>query len=323
MQEIKENALLVVENLEVHFFTRRGVVKAVNGVSFSVKNGEVLGLVGESGCGKSITALSIARLVPEPAGRIVEGRILFEGEDLLKKSPAEMRQIRGSRISMILQDPLSSLNPAFNIGAQVAEAIELHQGLKRKVLRQRVLDSLRAVGIPDIRARDFPHQMSGGMRQRVAGAIAMSCQPSMLIADEPTTSLDATIQAQYLRLLKDLKERNRNSLLFITHDLGIVAWMCDRVAVMYAGKIVEMADTKELFSCPLHPYTIGLLTCIPNMDQKVHRLATIDGQPPRLQDLPPGCSFAPRCTEACPDCFRAPPPRKSIGKAHDVYCWRS
>jgi oligopeptide/dipeptide ABC transporter ATP-binding protein len=321
----KENLLLEVENLKVYFFTRRGVIKAVNGVNFSLSKGETLGMVGESGCGKTITGLSILRIVPEPAGRIVEGRIMYEGEDLLKKSLAEMRKIRGAKISMILQDSLASLNPAFNIGNQIGEAIELHQKLRGKALWQKVVESLRLVRIPatETRARDYPHQMSGGMRQRVTGAIAFSCQPSLLIADEPTTSLDVTIQAQYLRLLTELQERTKTSLIFITHDFGIVARMCDRVAVMYAGKIVETAETIEIFNNPRHPYTKALMGCLPKMDQKVQTLTTIEGQPPQLNNLPPGCNFAPRCSEASEECYCDYPPRRALGRSHDVSCWHA
>ncbi len=268
----KDNVLLQVENLKTYFFTRQGVVKAVDEVSFSIGKGESLGLVGESACGKSITCLSILRLVPEPAGKIVGGRIIFEGEDLLKKSWTEMRRIRGKKISMILQDPLTSLNPSFTIGSQVGEAIALHQRARGRTLRQKIIEALRLVSIPDAetRMRDYPHQMSGGMRQRVIGAIALSCQPSLLIADEPTTSLDVTIQAQYLRLLKELQQKAGTSLLFVTHDFGIVRRMCDKVAVMYAGKIVEIAQSREIFDNPIHPYTRALIACLPKMEAQVH-----------------------------------------------------
>ncbi len=318
-----DDILLQVEDLKTYFFTRRGVAKAVDGVSFFIRKGETMGLVGESGCGKTVTSLSILRLVPEPAGRIVGGRILFEGEDLLKKSQAEMRKIRGKKISMILQDPLTSLNPAFTIGAQVGEVISLHQHFKDSALWEKVIESLRLVRIPDAetRMRDYPHQMSGGMRQRVTGAIALSCQPSLLIADEPTTSLDVTIQAQYLKLLKELQVQTRVSLLFVTHDFGIVAKMCDKVAVMYAGRTVEKAETRELFNNPRHPYTKALLNCLPKMEATGLRLANIVGQPPDVADLPPGCSFTPRCSKMNDKCNQDYPPEIDVGRNHYVRCW--
>ena len=319
----RDSGLLEVENLKTYFYTKRGLFKAVDGVSFSVRKGETLGLVGESACGKTVTSLSLLRLVPEPAGRIVGGRIMFEGEDLLKKTSSEMRRIRGAKISMILQDPLTSLNPSFSIGSQVGEVISLHQKIKGKTLLQKVIDALRMVRIPaaETRIKDYPHQMSGGMRQRVTGAIALSCRPSLLIADEPTTSLDVTIQAQYLRLLKELQEQIRVGLLFITHDFGIVARMCDRVAVMYAGRIVETAETREIFDNPRHPYTQALMSCLPRLEARTQTLATIEGQPPELSDLPPGCRFAPRCPEASGECWQGYPPERAVGRNHDVSCW--
>ncbi len=321
--EKRITSLLEVENLKTYFFTRRGVIKAVDGISFYVKKGETMGLVGESGCGKTITGLSLLRLVPEPAGRIVEGKIIFEGEDVLKKSLAEMRKIRGSKISMILQDSMTSLNPSFRIGDQVGEVIRLHGMVRGRTLLQKVIEALRLVRIPDaeMRIRDYPHQMSGGMRQRVTGAIALSCQPSLIIADEPTTSLDVTIQAQYLRLLKELQEQTKTSLLFITHDFGIVARMCDRVAVMYAGKIVETAETRDIFDNPRHPYTRALMSCLPKIEVQLKILATIEGQPPELGDLPPGCRFAPRCSEVSEECWRYYPPQTVVGRDHGVSCW--
>ncbi|MCI0371632.1 MAG: ABC transporter ATP-binding protein, partial [candidate division NC10 bacterium] len=293
-------SLLDVKDLRTYFFTRWGVVKAVDGVSFALSEGESLGIVGESGCGKTMTALSILRLVPRPAGRIVGGEIRLEGEDLLRKSEREMRRIRGSRISMVLQDPMSSLNPVFTVGEQVAEALRIHQHLAGTRLWNQARDLLGLVKIPspEIRLRAYPHQMSGGMRQRVVGAIAIACRPGILIADEPTTSLDVTIQAQYLRLLKDLQKEMGLALIFITHDFGIVAKMCDRVAVMYAGRIVEHAGVRELFNHPRHPYTVALLNSVPRLERRVERLASIEGQPPPLYDLPEGCPFAPRCAHA-------------------------
>ncbi|MBI4608274.1 MAG: ABC transporter ATP-binding protein [Candidatus Rokubacteria bacterium] len=315
--------LLEVKDLRTSFFTRWGVVKAVDGVSFSLSEGETLGIVGESGCGKTVTALSILRLVPRP-GRIVGGEILLEGEDLLKKSERELRKIRGSRISMILQDPMSSLNPVFSVGEQITEALRIHQRLEGRRLWDRAREMLGLVKIPspELRLRSYPHQLSGGMRQRVVGAIALACRPAILIADEPTTSLDVTIQAQYLRLLKRLQEDLGLSLIFITHDFGIVAKMCDRVAVMYAGRIVESAGVRELFTRPRHPYTAALLNSVPPIESRVERLASIDGQPPLLYDLPPGCPFAPRCSHARDVCREAYPPEVAAGEGHRVSCWK-
>lgn len=316
--------LLEVRDLRTHFFTRWGVVKAVDGVSFALSKGETLGIVGESGCGKSVTALSILRLVPRPAGRIIGGAILLEGEDLLKKSEREMREIRGSRISMILQDPMSSLNPVFSVGEQVAEALRIHQGLEGNRLWEHAKEMLHRVKIPspELRLQAYPHQLSGGMRQRVVGAIMLSCQPAILIADEPTTSLDVTIQAQYLRLLKGLQEEMGLALIFITHDFGIVAKMCDRVAVMYAGRIVETAGVRELFNSPRHPYTVALLNSVPRLEGQVEQLASIEGQPPPLDALPPGCPFAPRCAHAREVCRRDYPPEASVTTDHRASCWK-
>ncbi|MBI2910386.1 MAG: ABC transporter ATP-binding protein [Chloroflexi bacterium] len=317
------NGLLQVIDLKTYFFTRWGVVKAVDGVSFSLEAGKTLGLVGESGCGKSITCLSILRLVPEPAGRIVGGKILFEGDDLLAKSQGEMRKFRGKRVSMILQDPMTSLDPVFTIGSQLSEAIETHQRVNSGGLRQRVREMLRLVEIPspEVRMRSYPHEMSGGMRQRVVGAIALSCEPHLLIADEPTTSLDVTTQAQYLRLLKGIQERSRVGMIFITHDLGIAAKMCDRVAVMYAGKIVEEAGVRRIFGEPAHPYTVALMKSLPKLECKTDRLFSIEGQPPALHNLPPGCSFAPRCPDVMDICQSRYPPVASVGEDHHVACW--
>lgn len=316
--------LLEVINLRTYFFTRWGVVKAVDGVSFRLEEGRTLGLVGESGCGKTMTCLSILRLVPEPGARTVSGRILFEGEDLLAKSQAEMRRFRGKRISMILQDPMTSLDPVFTIGSQLAEAIETHQKVRASGgVWGRVQEMLRLVEIPspEVRMRNYPHEMSGGMRQRVVGAIALSCEPRLLIADEPTTSLDVTTQAQYLRLLKDIQARSRVGMIFITHDLGIAAKMCDRVAVMYAGKIVEEANVRRIFGEPAHPYTVALMKSLPKLECKTDRLFSIEGQPPTLHNLPPGCSFAPRCPEVMETCRREYPPVVSAGDDHRLACW--
>jgi oligopeptide/dipeptide ABC transporter ATP-binding protein len=318
-------ALLEVKNLRTHFFTKRGIVKAVDGVNFSLKIGETLGLVGESGCGKTITCLSLVRLVPQPAGRIVGGQMIFEGEDLLQKSEKEMRLIRGSKISMILQDPMTSLNPVFTIGEQVAEPIRLHQFLKGIKVWAKVKEMLRLVRIPsaETRIREYPHQMSGGMRQRIVGAIALSCQPKLLIADEPTTALDVTIQAQFLRLLKEIQQDFHLSMILITHDLGVVSRVCDKAAVMYAGKIVETAEIRELFNNPSHPYTIALMNSLPRSDMKREMLHTIEGQPPDLSNLPPGCAFAVRCPSRMEICSREYPPEVSVRDGHSMSCWLS
>jgi oligopeptide transport system ATP-binding protein len=317
--------ILEVNDLKTYFFTRRGVVKAVDGVSFSLEKGETLGLVGESGCGKSVTCFSIIRMVDKPAGRIVGGNIFLNGENLLLKSDKEMDQIRGKHISMILQDPMTSLNPLFTIGYQVAEPIKIHQQLDRATILEKVVDILERVRIPSpkVRMKEYPHQMSGGMRQRIVGAMAISCQPQLLIADEPTTSLDVTIQAQFLRLLKELQQQSNLSMIIVTHDFGIVARACDRVAVMYAGKIAESAGTLELFDNPTHPYTIALMNSLPKMGKRKEKLYSIDGQPPDLRTLPPGCSFAPRCTQAMDICSRESPPQSIIREGHIMSCWLS
>ena len=315
--------LLVVEDLKTHFFTRRGVTKAVDGVSFTLRAGETLALVGESGSGKSVTCLSLVRLVPEPAGRIVGGRILLDGEDLLEKSPSQMRRVRGKQIAMVLQDPLTSLNPALTIGTQVSEVVRLHQGLRGIALRQRVLESLRRLRIPaaDTRLRHYAHQFSGGMRQRVSSAIALSCAPRLLIADEPTTALDVTIQAQYLELLKEVQASAGVAVILVTHDFGIVAAIADRVAVMYAGRIVEMGSTMQVFDEPSHPYTRALLRCLPDVNLKRQQLVEIGGQPPDLAALPQGCPFAPRCPERQPICDESFPPTVTVASGHVASCW--
>ena len=316
--------ILEVSDLKTYFFTGRGVVKAVDGISFRVKEGESLGIVGESGCGKSMTALSLMRMVPQPAGRIVGGEIKLNGENLLEKSEREMRRIRGSKISIILQDPMSSLNPVFTIGSQVGETIRIHQKLKGSKLVAKIKEALRLVRIPapEVRMRDFPHQLSGGMRQRVTGAIALSCEPLVLIADEPTTSLDVTIQAQYLNLLKEVQQEMNVAFIFISHDFSVVARMCDTVMVMYAGKIVESGGVRELLKNPSHPYTIGLLKCVPRLETKTDTLYSINGQPPSLLDAPEVCRFAPRCPERSESCQEAIPPFVTVGQGHQVSCWR-
>lgn len=315
--------MLVVENLKTHFFTRRGITKAVDGVSFTLHAGETLALVGESGSGKSVTCLSLVRLVPEPAGRIVGGRVLLEGDDLLGKSAAEMRRVRGKQIAMVLQDPMTSLNPALTIGSQVSEVLRLHQGLRGTPLRERVLEALRRLRISaaDTRLSHYPHQFSGGMRQRVSSAIALSCAPRLLIADEPTTSLDVTIQAQYLDLLKEVQAAAGVAVILVTHDFGIVAANADRVAVMYAGKIVEMGTTLQIFDNPRHPYTQALLRCLPDVGLRDRQLVEIGGQPPDLAQLGPGCPFAPRCPARQPICEEAYPPPVPVEDGHEARCW--
>ena len=290
------DVVLDVNDLRTYFVTRWGVVKAVDGVSFQLRRGETLGIVGESGSGKSVTSLSIMRLVPSPPGHIVGGEVHLSGEDILQVDEKEMEKIRGDRIAMVLQDPMTALNPVFDIDDQVGEALKIHRNMKGNALRDQVVDMLRKVRIPapEVRIRDYPHQLSGGMRQRVVGAIGISCDPEVLIADEPTTSLDVTIQAQYLRLLKDLQVETGVGIMFITHDFGIVAKMCDRVAVMYAGRIVEHADVRTIFNNPKHEYTKALINSVPKLEEKTGRLAQIEGQPPLLYNLPPGDAFADR-----------------------------
>ena len=321
---MNNDTLLKVRDLQTHFFTRTGVVKAVDGVSFDLKRGETLGIVGESGSGKSMTALSLMRLVPEPGGKTVGGSIIFDGEDLLLKDNDEMSDIRGRDICMILQDPMTSLNPVLSVGDQLIETFRPDGREAARSLWDRGVELLRMVRIPaaDIRMRAFPHQMSGGMRQRVVGAIAISRSPKLLIADEPTTSLDATIQLQYLRLLKDIQEQTGAAIIFITHDFGIVARMCDRVAVMYGGKIVEIADVSELFYNPKHPYTEALLGSVPDLEEDVEWLTSISGQPPQLDNMPPGCSFEPRCPYAFERCTEEYPSEFVIADKHLASCWR-
>ncbi len=320
---MQDEPVLKVEDLQTYFFTRTGIVKAVDGVSFELQKGETLGIVGESGSGKSMTAWSILGLVPKPAGRIVGGRILYQGENLLEKSDSEMQRIRGSGICMVMQDPLTSLNPVFNIGNQILECLRMNKDRPANSLRDQAVNLLSRVRIPAPEARiaAFPHQMSGGMRQRVVGAIAISRSPNLLIADEPTTSLDATIQLQYLGMLKEIQAQTGAAIIFITHDFGIVARMCDRVAVMYAGKIVEQADVLQLFDSPAHPYTEALLQSVPDLDTNVDLLPSIEGQPPSLGDLPEGCAFAPRCPYVFEKCSEYPP-EFSIGTGQVARCWR-
>ena len=318
--------LLELRNLSTHYVSARGtrVVRAVDEVSLSLEAGSTLGIVGESGSGKSTLALTILRLLP-PAARITSGEILFEGEDLRTKSDVEMRRIRGQRIAMILQDPMASLNPLFTIGDQVSEPVRVHEGVGRRSAWSRATDLLKAVRIsaPESRVREYPHQMSGGMRQRIVGAIAISCSPRLLIADEPTTSLDLTIQAQYLNLLRDLQRQYELALIFITHNLGIVAKMCDQVAVMYAGRLVEWGPVTRIFDAPAHPYTQALLGSIPRMGDGRERLTAIEGQPPDLAAPPPGCAFHPRCPQVMDRCREQAPPETVLAPRHTTRCWLS
>jgi len=319
--------LLKVQGLKTYFFLERGVVKAVDGVDFEMKKGEILGLVGETGCGKSVTALSILRLIQSPPGRIVEGKVIFEGEDLLKKSNEEMRKIRGTKISMIFQDPHTSLDPVFTIGFQIAEPIVLHQVIEQHLMRAeevpgKVMEMLKLVRIPDPEHRvvEYPHQFSGGMKQRAMIAMMISCNPSLLIADEPTTAVDVTIQAQILDLMRDLRQKLGTSVLLITHNLGVVAEMCNRLAVMYAGNIVEQADLKTLFEDPKHPYTSALLAAVPKVGTKKMELETIPGMVPSLITPPPGCKFHPRCPHAMDICRKEFPQMIEIDKGRLVRC---
>jgi len=317
--------LLDVKGLKTYFFTRKGIVKAVDGVDLSLNEGETLGLVGESGCGKSMTALSIMRLVPEPFGRIVEGSIYFGGRDLAKMSEPEMRKIRGNQISMVFQEPMTSLNPVFKVGVQIAEAIQLHQRLPPKEAWDLSIEMLRLVGIPspESRVNEYPHQMSGGMRQRVMIAMALSCHPKLMIADEPTTALDVTIQAQILDLINRLKEKVGSSILLITHNLGVVAEVAQYVGVMYAGHIVEYADVTRLFKNPKHPYTLGLFQSIPKKrgPGRRGRLQVIPGIVPDLLGLPIGCKFEDRCSQVLERCREKAPSLVEIEPGHQVRCW--
>ena len=315
--------LLSVNKLKTHFLTPEGVIRAVDDVSFKIDKGRVLGIVGESGCGKSVTALSLMRLIPQP-GRIIAGEIFFDGRDLLKLDNEEIRKLRGNRMAMVFQDPMTSLNPVFTIGNQISESLRVHKGLKRSDAMKKAQFLLQRVGIPDPsrRVKEYPHQMSGGMKQRVMIAMAISCDPSLIIADEPTTALDVTIQAQILRLLRELIETSNTALILISHDLGVIAEMADEVAIMYAGKIVEYANTADLFAAPLHPYTIGLLQSIPRGEEKKKkRLQTIEGSVPRLSELPEGCMFNPRCKYVVDRCRREVPELIDSGGGHLVRCW--
>ena len=321
---MNEEIILSVKDLKTHFFSQNGVIRAVDGVSFDLKRGEVLGIVGESGSGKTITSLSILRLVPQPGGKIVSGEISFKGENLLDKSEAEMRKLRGAKITMIPQDPMTSLNPVYRIDNQLGEPLVLHRGLKGAHLGRKIEAILKLVHIPSPRRRmrEYPHQFSGGMKQRVMIAMCLSCQPDLIIADEPTTALDVTIQAQILNLLRDLQEELGTSIIFITHDLGVVAGLCSRVVVMYAGVVVEQADARTIFKQPRHPYTKGLIASVPKIGDGLSRLRTIAGQPPNLLSLPPGCSFAQRCPVRKEACIHTRPEPQWIEDGHQVRCFR-
>jgi oligopeptide/dipeptide ABC transporter ATP-binding protein len=318
--------LLQVENLQTQFLTSAGVVRAVDGVSYDVDEGETVALVGESGCGKSVSALSVMRLVAEPAGRIVSGKLLFKGRDLLGLSEEEMRGVRGREIAMIFQEPMTSLNPVLTIGRQLTEGLEIHLGMDQASANARAVELLGMVGIPDPKRRlsQYPHQFSGGMRQRMMIAMALACNPSLILADEPTTALDVTIQAQILELLRDLSRRLGVAMLIITHNLGVVARYADRVNVMYAGRVIERGTAAELYGDPRHPYTLGLLRSVPRLDEPIRaKLDPIDGQPPDLTRLPPGCAFAPRCAYRADRCVEVPvlEPRSAAG--HLSACWEA
>lgn len=314
--------LLEIKNLKTYFYTEEGTVKAVDGLDLSLHEGETLAVVGESGCGKSVTSLSILGLVVTPPGKIEEGEILFRGEDLLKKSEKEMRKIRGNEISMIFQEPLTSLNPVFTVGRQIMETLTLHRGMDKKAARAEAIRLLAQVGIPNPEkaVNDYPHQLSGGMRQRVMIAMALSCEPRILIADEPTTALDVTIQAQILRLLADMKSHTKTSIILITHDLGIVAQVAQNVVVMYAGQAVEYGNVKEIFAAPLHPYTEGLLKSIPKIGEKRERLYSIEGMVPSQKNYPKGCRFAPRCEYATQKCHESIPELITTQDGRRVRC---
>ena len=317
--------LLEVNNLTTHFFTSDGVVKAVDGITYHLDEGEILGIVGESGCGKSVSALSLMRLVADPPGKIVDGEVTFEDKELLQLGDAEMRSIRGNRMAMVFQEPMTSLNPVLTIGRQITETLELHQNMTKSQARERAVELIRMVGISDAGSRlsDYPHQFSGGMRQRVMIAMALSCNPKLIIADEPTTALDVTIQAQILELMRELAQQFGTALIIITHNLGVVARYANRVVVMYAGKIIETGTAAEIYRNPRHPYTLGLLNSVPRLDEAVKaKLDPIEGLPPDLVDLPVGCSFQPRCPYAFDRCTQETPYLMEHSEAHTTACWR-
>ena len=316
--------LLEVNGLKTQFFTQDGVVKAVDGVTWYVDEGETLGIVGESGCGKSVSVLSVMRLIPQPPGRIVEGEVIFDGENLLTMADNEIRKVRGNKIAMIFQDPMTSLNPVLTIGRQIGEALELHMGMNKEEARKRSAELLSMVGIPEAEMRldDYPHQFSGGMRQRAMIAMGLACNPRLLIADEPTTALDVTIQAQIVDLVKRLRDEIGMAIIWITHDLGVVAGLADRMMVMYAGHAVEEAPVKEVYGDPRHPYTVGLLGSLPRLDEvREDRLESIEGLPPDLIALPPGCPFEPRCVYAIEKCREERPQLEPVGPRHRIACW--
>ncbi|MCL6601664.1 MAG: ABC transporter ATP-binding protein [Paenibacillus sp.] len=315
--------ILKIEDLHTHFFTDRGEVPAVDGVDLYVNPGEVLGIVGESGCGKSVTSLSILKLVPNPPGKIVSGHIYFKGKDIVPLKEKEMRKIRGDAVSMIFQEPMTSLNPLFTVGQQIIETVRLHRGLSKKQAREHAIEMLRKVGIPRPEAiiDEYPHQLSGGMRQRVMIAMSISCSPELLIADEPTTALDVTIQAQILDLIRRLNEEQGTAVMLITHDLGVVAEMCHRVAVMYAGKVVEEGSVHDIFNNPLHPYTRGLIASVPRMDETRERLYSIPGNVPILSNDLKGCRFAPRCPNVMDICLQSIPQLTLQEESHSCRCW--
>lgn len=319
------NNLLEVKDLRTYFYTDDGVVKAVDGVNFSIETGKTLGIVGESGCGKSVTAMSILRLIAQPPGKIVDGTAIFEEKDLLKISEKEMRDVRGNEISVIFQEPMTSLNPVFTVGFQIGEVLILHQKLSKEEAMERAIQMIKLVGIPNAEriAEEYPHQLSGGMRQRVMIAMALACQPKLLIADEPTTALDVTIQAQILEIMNDLKTKLNTSIMLITHDLGVIADMADHVIVMYAGKVVEDAPVVELYQNPKHPYTIGLMSSIPSLVKEGQRLETITGSVPNPLYLPKGCYFHPRCKYAIDECKNSQPELREIIPGHKVACFRA
>jgi peptide/nickel transport system ATP-binding protein len=324
MSQATGKSILEVKDLRTYFYTRDGVVRSVDGVSFSVSEGETLAIVGESGCGKSVTSLSLLRLIPSPPGKIVSGSVLYHGKDLLKLSEDEMRDIRGDKISMIFQEPMTSLNPVLTIGRQIGEVLELHRHCTKEQAHERILELLKLVNIsePERRINEYPHQLSGGMRQRIMIAMALACDPEILIADEPTTALDVTIQAQILNLIRELRDRTRAAIILITHDLGVVAEMAQRVVVMYAGRKVEEASVFDLFAKPMHPYTLGLLNSMPRLDDSSSkRLVEIPGMVPSMRTEIVGCAFAPRCPEVSERCLLESPTLKDYGNEHWVACW--
>jgi peptide/nickel transport system ATP-binding protein len=324
MSQATGKTILEVKDLRTYFYTRDGIVRSVDGVSFSVSEGETLAIVGESGCGKSVTSLSLLRLIPSPPGKIVSGSVLYHGKDLLKLSEDEMRDIRGDKISMIFQEPMTSLNPVITVGRQIGEVLELHRHCSKEEAHDRILELLKLVNIPEPERRmnEYPHQLSGGMRQRIMIAMALACDPEILIADEPTTALDVTIQAQILNLMRELRDRTRAAIILITHDLGVVAEMAQRVVVMYAGRKVEEASVYDLFAKPMHPYTLGLLNSMPRLDDtSSKRLVEIPGMVPSMRTEIVGCAFAPRCPEVSERCLLESPTLKDYGNEHWVACW--